>query len=128
MMVQSSTAKKLAAALQSSSIFTHRLGGDHRAWGPQLRFFSPYFRRICYAALGYPPSDVPDEQHRYSQARARDDMIPLLDALGIERAHLVGLAMGAYAGPLLAIGNPPRIRSVALAACGYGAQPGRPDQ
>ena len=53
--------------------------------------------RIAYSARGYPPSDVPEDVERYSQARARDDIRCVLDALGIQRAHVVGLSMGAFA-------------------------------
>src|SRR2546426_8468737 len=78
-------------------VFVHEFAGDHRSWEPQLRHFSRRYRCIAYNARGYPPSDVPQELERYSQARARDDIRCVLDALGIQRAHVVGLSMGAFA-------------------------------
>src|SRR5438552_1701366 len=74
-------------------VFVHEFAGDHRSWEPQLRHFSRRYRCIAYNARGYPPSDVPQELERYSQARARDDIRCALDALGIQRAHVVGLSM-----------------------------------
>src|SRR5438034_10863200 len=74
-------------------VFVHEFAGDHRSWEPQLRHFSRRYRCIAYNARGYPPSDVPQEPERYSQARARDDIRCVLDALGIQRAHVVGLSM-----------------------------------
>ena len=72
-------------------LFVHEFAGDHRSWEPQLRHFSRRYRCIAYNARGYPPSDVPQDVERYSQARARDDIRCVLDALGIQRAHIVGL-------------------------------------
>src|SRR6266403_6098000 len=68
-------------------LFVHEFAGDHRSWEPQLRHFSRRYRCIAYNARGYPPSDVPQELERYSQARARDDIRCVLDALGIQRAR-----------------------------------------
>src|SRR6185437_11282534 len=78
-------------------IFVHEFAGDHRSWEPQLRHFARRYRCIAYNARGYPPSEVPEDPERYSQARARDDILAVLDRLGIERAHVVGLSMGAFA-------------------------------
>ena len=55
-------------------LFIHEFAGDHRSWEPQVRFFSRYFRCVAYAARGFPPSDVPEDAERYSQASARDDI------------------------------------------------------
>ena len=67
-------------------IFVHEYAGDHRSWEPQMRFFSRYYRCIAFNARGYPPSDVPQDPEKYSQARARDDIRSVLDHLGIDRA------------------------------------------
>ena len=40
-------------------VLIHEFAGDWRAWEPQLRFFSRYFRCITYSARGFPPSDIP---------------------------------------------------------------------
>src|SRR3989337_2561189 len=53
-------------------VFVHEFAGDLRSWEPQLRHFSRRYRCIAYNARGYPPSDVPQEAERYSQARARE--------------------------------------------------------
>jgi pimeloyl-ACP methyl ester carboxylesterase len=78
-------------------VFVHEFAGDCRSWEPQVRHFSRRYRCITYNARGYPPSDVPEDFERYSQARARDDIRCVLDGLQIERAHIVGLSMGAFA-------------------------------
>lgn len=102
-------------------IFVHEFAGDHRAWEPQMRFFSRHFRCVAFSARGYPPSDVPEDGKRYSQARARDDVVAVLDHLKIERAHVVGLSMGGFATLHVGIRYPDRARSLVIAGCGYGA-------
>src|SRR5579885_3168138 len=78
-------------------LFVHEFAGDHRSWEPQLRHFASRYRCIAYNARGYPPSDVPPSFESYSQARAADDIRGVLDALNLQRAHVVGLSMGANA-------------------------------
>src|SRR4029079_13978639 len=78
-------------------IFIHEFAGDHRSWEPQMRFFARMFRCITYGARGFPPSDIPEDGARYSQAHARDDVIAVLDHLKIKHAHVVGLSMGGFA-------------------------------
>jgi pimeloyl-ACP methyl ester carboxylesterase len=74
-------------------------------------------------ARGYPPSDVPADGAKYSQARARDDIRSVLDALRIDKAHVVGLSMGGFATLHFGFTYPDRARSLVIAGCGYGAEP-----
>lgn len=104
-------------------VFAHEFAGDHRSWEPQVRHFSRRYRCITYNARGYPPSEVPDGIERYSQQRMRDDIRCVLDALGIERAHIVGLSMGAFATLHFGMAYSPRALSLVVAGCGYGAHP-----
>ena len=104
-------------------VFVHEFAGDHRSWEPQLRFFARYFRCVAYNARGFPPSDVPEDGTRYSQAHARDDIVAVLDHLKIEKAHLVGLSMGGFAVLHAGIAYPQRARSLVIGGCGYGAEP-----
>src|SRR6266550_3506436 len=67
-------------------IFVHEFAGDSRSWEAQVRHFGRRYRCITYNARGYPPSDVPDDPEKYSQARARDDIKAVLDALGMAKA------------------------------------------
>jgi pimeloyl-ACP methyl ester carboxylesterase len=106
-------------------VFVHEFAGDHRSWEPQVRFLSRWFRCITFNARGYPPSDVPEDPTRYSQARARDDIRDVLAHFGIERAHIVGLSMGGFATLHFGMAYPSRARSLLIASCGYGADPAR---
>ena len=104
-------------------VFVHEFAGDYRSWEPQMRFFARTFRCIAYNARGFPPSDVPEDGARYSQAHARDDIVAILDHLKLDRAHLIGLSMGGFAVLHAGITYPARARSLVIGGCGYGAEP-----
>lgn len=109
-------------------IFVHEFAGDYRSWEPQMRFFAHRYRCIAFNARGYPPSDVPTDPAKYSQDRARDDIIAVLDHLEIDRAHVVGLSMGGFATLHVGLSHPQRARSLVIAGCGYGGQPGEEEK
>lgn len=106
-------------------IFVHEFAGDHRAWEPQMRHFARRYRAITYAARGYLPSEVPEQVSMYSQARAADDIRAILDHLGIDKAHVVGLSMGGFATLHFGFRHPGRALSICVAGCGYGAEKGQ---
>src|SRR5262249_50909518 len=58
---------------------------------------------------------------RYGQDIARTDVVALMDALGMERAHVVGHSMGAYTALDVGIKHPQRCISVTAAGCGWGS-------
>jgi pimeloyl-ACP methyl ester carboxylesterase len=109
-------------------IFIHEFAGDYRSWEPQMRFFARYYRCIAYNARGFPPSDIPEDGARYSQAHARDDVVAVLDHLKVDRAHVVGLSMGGFAALHVGITYPQRARSLVIAGCGYGAEPDKKEK
>lgn len=104
-------------------VFVHEFAGDLRSWEPQVRHLSRRYRCITWNARGFPPSDVPDDTGAYSQNQARDDVRAVLDALDIERAHVVGLSMGGFATLHFGLAYPERARSLVVAGVGYGAEP-----
>ncbi len=106
----------------SPIVFVHEFAGDLRSWEPQMRFFARRHRCIAYNARGFPPSDVPDDLTKYSQDRARDDVRAVLDALMIDKAHIVGLSMGGFATLHFGMAYPDRALSLTVAGCGYGAE------
>jgi pimeloyl-ACP methyl ester carboxylesterase len=102
-------------------LFVHEFAGEARSWDLQLRFFARRYRAIAYNARGYPPSDVPEDPSMYSQQHAVDDIRGMLDALGIDKAHVCGLSMGGYATLHFGLRYPERARSLVVAGCGYGS-------
>jgi len=107
----------------SAVVFVHEYAGDYRTWEPQMRHFSRSHRCVTYSQRGYPPSDVPSDGAKYSQDIARDDVIALMDALKIDKAHVVGHSMGAATALHVGIHYPQRCISVVAASCGYGSSP-----
>ena len=104
-------------------LFVHEYAGDHRSWEPQVRRFSRSHRCITYAARGYFPSQVPAAAGAYSQQHAVDDAVAVLDGLGVDKADVIGISMGGFAGLHLAMQHPARVRSLVIAGTGYGAHP-----
>jgi pimeloyl-ACP methyl ester carboxylesterase len=109
-------------------VFVHEFAGDARGYEAQLSFFSRRYRCIAFNARGYPPSDVPDDPEKYSQARARDDIRAVITSLGLERPHIAGISMGAFATLHYGLAYPSQARSLVVAGCGYGAEPARREQ
>jgi len=112
----------------SPIIFVHEFAGDHRSWEPQMRYFGRRYRCIAFNARGFPPSEVPAKVESYSQNRARDDIRALMDALEIDRAHIVGLSMGGFATLHFGFTYPERAQSLVIGGCGYGAEPDKREQ
>ena len=67
--------------------------------------------------------DVPENPDAYGQDMARTDALAILDHLGIDRAHIVGLSMGGFAALHFGFHHADRAHSLVVAGCGYGAEP-----
>ena len=103
-------------------VFVHEFAADHRSWEAQMRHFGQRYRCITWSARGYPPSDVPEKASSYSQARAADDILAILDHLKLDTAHIVGLSMGGFATLHFGMRHAKRARSLVVAGVGYGAE------
>jgi pimeloyl-ACP methyl ester carboxylesterase len=102
-------------------VFVHEFADDVRGWAAQVKFFARRYRTVAFNARGYPPSDVPDDPERYSQAQAADDIKAVLDHLGLAKAHVVGLSMGGYATLHFGLKHPARALSLTVGGAGYGS-------
>jgi pimeloyl-ACP methyl ester carboxylesterase len=71
-------------------ILVHGFSLDRRMWDDQFAFLATEYRVIRYDVRGFGNStDVPVQPYSYP-----DDLMRLMDHIGIEAAHLVGLSMG----------------------------------
>jgi 3-oxoadipate enol-lactonase len=102
----------------SAVVFLHAGLLDSRQWERQLETFSPRFRAIAFDTRGYGRSPAPEEPYRL-----HEDLLGLLDALGLERAVLVGNSMGGKTAIDATLAAPNRVS--ALVAVG-AAMSGRP--
>jgi pimeloyl-ACP methyl ester carboxylesterase len=103
-------------------VFVHEFGGNYWSWEPQVSYFARRHQCITYAARGYSPSEIPKAVDQYSQARAASDIIDVMSGAGIEKAHIVGLSMGAFACVHAALRYPERVLSAVVAGAGYGSE------
>lgn len=87
-------------------------GGDHTAWAFQLQPFSKEHRVITLDNRGAGQSEQPDIP--YTVSGMADDTVGLMDALGIEKAHLCGASMGGMIAQEIALRHPERALTLGL--------------
>ena len=96
-------------------VLLHGHSLDHRMWREQVGPLSRHYRVVTPDLRGYGLSS--DQAETLPMTHA-DDVVALLDSLGIAQAHVVGLSMGAFvAGDLLAM-QPGRLLSCVMASGG----------
>lgn len=84
------------------------LGGSGAFWAPQMAALSDRFRVLLYDHRGTARS-VRTLHEDHSVERMADDIVTVLDDLGLAKAHLVGHAAGGLAGLALALNHPDRL-------------------
>jgi len=95
-------------------LLIHGLAGDHQAWAPQIETWRGRYRVIAPDTRGAGRSTQRVEPVTL-QALA-DDFLHLLDALQIERCHLMGRSMGGSIGQWMVLAHPERFASLSLLA------------
>jgi 3-oxoadipate enol-lactonase len=93
-------------------VFIHGFPFSHAMWTPQLEAVRQEYRAVAYDLRGHGDSAVGDGQ--YTIEGHVDDLIGLMDHLGIDRAVVVGLSMGGYIALRALARNPERFLAVAL--------------
>ena len=88
------------------------LGASKNAWNLQRIAMATRFRIISFDNRGAGRSDKPTEPFTLEQMA--DDALAVLDAAGIETAHVVGASMGGVISQIVAVKYPYRVRSLTL--------------
>ena len=88
------------------------LGASKNAWNLQRIAMATRFRIISFDNRGAGRSDKPAEPFTLEQMA--DDAIAVLDAAGIDTAHVVGASMGGVISQIVAVKFPHRVRSLTL--------------
>lgn len=93
-------------------VFVHGAMGDWRSWAPQWDAFTPHFRCTTYSRRYSHPNrnTMPSPDH--SALLEAEDLRGLLEALGIERAVLVGSSYGSFTALALAVAHPERVAAI----------------
>jgi 3-oxoadipate enol-lactonase len=102
-------------------VLSNSLGSTYHMWDAQLAALEERFRVVRYDTRGHGVSPVPDGP--YSIDDLADDLVDLLDRLGIGRAHLVGLSLGGMTAMRVAARNPDRVDRLALLCTGAALPP-----
>lgn len=89
------------------------LASDSQSWLPVATPLASGFRLVALDNRGVGRSRPQDAET--SVDRMADDCVALLDALGIERAHVLGHSMGGFVAQRLAASHPARVDRVVLA-------------
>ena len=88
------------------------LGASKNAWNLQRIAMATRFRIISFDNRGAGRSDKPTEPFTLEQMA--DDALAVLDAAGVETAHVVGASMGGVISQIVAVKYPHRVRSLTL--------------
>lgn len=103
-------------------VLLHGLACGQRMWFHQIHRLRERFRVIAYDQRGHGATDAPDDPTRYSSAHLVRDLIGVMDALQVPKAHIVGFSMGGGPALGLAMAAPDRVARLVLADVGAGAE------
>ncbi len=106
-------------------VWAHGLGGTLRGWDEVTTFFKDRNRVITYDARGHGLSEIPDHPEAYSQDIMVEDMLGVMDGLGITQASIIGHSMGANVALNFAFRYPHRCRRLVLVGIGSGSSDAR---
>src|SRR5437867_5811897 len=94
------------------------LGYGRWGWNWNAPALGRRFRVLTFDNRGVGESDAPEGP--YTAAQMAGDTLALMDALGIERAHLVGTSLGGFVAQELTLAAPGRVRRLVLACTAFG--------
>lgn len=98
-------------------ILLHGFPQNSMCWSRVAPEFARHFRTIVPDLRGYGESDAPpdDPEHRtYSKRRMAEDIVALMDALDIRRAHVLGHDRGARVAYRFALDHPDRLKRLGI--------------
>ena len=101
-------------------VFLHGNGENLHIFDRQISYFSPYYRTIAVDTRGHGKSSRGTKPFNFHTFAA--DLAGLLDALRIDRAHIVGFSDGAITALHTALIAPERIASMVLLGVNYNPQ------
>ncbi|HEV7726386.1 MAG TPA: 3-oxoadipate enol-lactonase [Modestobacter sp.] len=93
-------------------LLSNSLGADLAMWDPQVPALTEHFRVVRYDTRGHGRSPVPAGDSTIDDLA--DDVVALLDRLGVAEAHVAGLSIGGMTGLRLAVRDPQRVRTLAV--------------
>ena len=93
-------------------MLSHSLGSSLFMWDPQVQVLEGQYQVLRYDTRGHGESDTPPGA--YTLDMLGEDALGILDALGMEKVHFVGLSMGGMIGQYLALNHADRLEKLVL--------------
>lgn len=94
-------------------VLSNSLGTDHHLWDAQIGVLEPHYRVLRYDTRGHGASDVPPGE--YAIARLGQDVLSLMDHVGVRRAHVCGISIGGLTALWLGVHATDRVDRLVLA-------------
>jgi len=94
------------------AVLSHSLASSLVMWDAQMAVLKPHFRVLRYDTRGHGETEAPPG--KYTLDMLADDALRLLDAVGVDRVHWVGLSMGGMIGQCIALKHAERLKSLSL--------------
>ena len=94
-------------------VLSHSIGADHGMWAPQMEDLLSQFEVVRYDTRGHGASDAP--QGEYSIEQLAQDVLGLMDGLGISKFAFCGLSLGGMIGQWLGRHAADRLTGLILA-------------
>ena len=99
---------------------SHGYGSSSHMWRDQLEHFKDDWRVVSWDFRGHGRTLCPESEEHFSHELSIQDMLALMDELGIEKAVVGGLSLGGYMSLRFAALHPERVRALALFDTGPG--------
>ena len=93
-------------------VLAYGIGGNADLWDTNRDALGAHHRLVLWEPRGHARSDSPDDPAKYSFPRWAFDLKAVLDHLGISKAHVGGLSLGAGIATRFTLRFPRRVRSL----------------
>ena len=101
-------------------LLTHSFAATGRMWTPQILMLESNFRVVVWDMRGHGRTDSPIDPESYSEDAALEDMVAILDVLGIQQAIVGGHSLGGYLSLAFHAKFPDRVAALLLSGTGPG--------
>jgi 3-oxoadipate enol-lactonase len=102
-------------------VFAHGLGGNHLSWWQQVPYFSQRYTCVTFAHRGFSPSRITSGSA--DPTLFEEDLLALVDKLGLTDVQLVAQSMGGWTCLNFALRHPRRVRALVMASTGGAVDP-----
>ena len=105
---------------QTSLLLSHGFAATSAMWRHNVDALSEDRTVVAWNQRGHGDSDAPSDPAAYGHEQCLGDMAAILDAVGAERAILVGMSLGGYLSLQFHLAHPERVAGLVLVDTGPG--------